>query len=72
MREIGDGVGVGFRYYVNTSVVYVVITTKTNIGVKFILVLGSIFFRHSVVGGILQKIVVKYCGADVIALTRAF
>ena len=50
MREIGDGVGVGFRYYVNTSVVYVVITAKTNIGVKFILVLGSIFFRHNVVG----------------------
>ena len=44
----------------NTPLVYVVITTKTNIGVKFILVLGSIFFRHSVVGGVLQKIVVKY------------
>ena len=72
MREIGDGVGVGFRYYVNTSVVYVVITTKTNIGVKFILVLGSIFFRHSVVGGVLQKSIVIYGGADVIALTRAF
>ena len=66
------GLGVGFLYFMNTPLVYVVITTKTNIGVKFILVLGSIFFRHSVVGGVLQKIVGKYSGADVIALTRAF
>ena len=41
---------------------YVVITTKANIGVKFILVLGEIFYKHSVVGGVVYYTVVIYGG----------
>ena len=34
--------------------------------------LGEIFYKHSVVGGVVQKTNVIYGGANVIALTRAF
>ena len=39
---------------------------------NFIGVLVSIFYWHSVVGGVVQKTNVIYGGANVIALTRAF
>ena len=61
-EKLGIGLEVGFRYYVNTSVVVCCHNNESEYRRKNYFSFGFDIFRHSVVGGVVYYTVVIYGG----------